>query len=209
LTSSERDGLMVLVIGAFALIVALLVVGFGWYAGQGIRVEAVVIPTATFSGATPLPVRPNDPTPTLRGGNPPSVPSDTTPIPPEFPSATPAGYPGPIRGTPVPLETPSPSATIDPTGEEVPVTATFITEPTATVIGGTTPAPLPSVSATTRVSPTATRPGSTPSPATGTATTTATPSPTAQPPAATPTTGGYPPPPTTGPIATSTPYPGP
>lgn len=200
---------MVLVIGAFALIVALLVVGFGWYAGQGIRVEAVLIPTATISGATPLPVRPEDPTATPRGGsgNPPSVPSGTTPIPPEFPSATPDGYPGPIRGTPVPLETPGPSPTLDPTGEEVPATATFITEPTATVIGGTTPVPLPSVSATTRLSPTATRLGSTPSPTTGTATATATPDPTAQPPAATPTTGGYPPPPTTGPIATSTPYP--
>jgi hypothetical protein len=199
LTSSERDGLMVLVIGAFALIIALLVVGFGWYAGQSIRVDEAVIPISTPNGATPLPVRPQDPTATPRGGggNPPSVPSGTTPIPPDFPSATPDGYPGPIRGTPVPLETTTPAPTFDPTGEQP--TPTLEGEPTATIIGGTTPVPLPSVSATTRVSPTATRPGSTP-------VATATPDPTAQPPNATPTTGGYPPPATPGATPTPIPY---
>jgi hypothetical protein len=199
LTASERDGLMVLVIGAFTLIVSLLVLGFGWFAGQDLERESVALPTATLADTTPLPVRPPDPTATLRGGNP--VPSGATPIPPEFPSATPNnGYPGPIRGTPVPLETATPSPTVD--GNAEPTTPTPPLPATATVETGS-PVPGVTTTPTPRVSPSATRPGSTP---TGV---TATPDPTPQPPVSTPTIGGYPPPPTIGPLPTSTPYPGP
>lgn len=186
---------MVLVIGAFTLIISLIVLGFGWFAGRGLEAERVVLPTVTANNTTPLPVRPPDPTVTQRGGSPP-VPSGATPIPPEFPSATPDnGYPGPIRGTPVPLETPSPTPDIE-TGD---ATATPPLPATATVEGDPSPEATPTIG----VSPTATRPGSTTTP-TGV---TATPDPTPQPPPATPTSGGYPPPPTIGPIPTSTPYP--